>query len=89
MPEFTTYDSLPLGPDSTRYRLLTSDLVSTATFEGQEVLKVEPQALTLLAREGFRDVSFLYRASHLLPHRGNCCENGKFLRWRRVLGVTS
>ncbi len=65
MPEFAYQNPLPLGPDSTRYRHLTPDLVSTTRFEGQEILKVAPEALTVLAREAFRDVSFLYRATHL------------------------
>jgi len=65
MPEFAYQDPFPLGPDSTTYRRLTSDHVSVASFEGQEVLKVAPEALTLLAREAFRDVSFLYRPAHL------------------------
>ena len=51
-----------LGPDAS-YRHLTPDYVSAATFEGQEVLKVAPKALTVLAREALRDVSFLYRAA--------------------------
>ena len=61
MPEFAYQDPFPLGPDPTRYRHLSSDFVSTATFEGQEILKVAPEALAALAREAFRDVSFLYR----------------------------
>src|SRR5262245_25259310 len=65
MPEFAYQDAFPLGPDSTAYRHLGSELISTATFEGEEILKVKPEALALLAREAFRDVSFLYRASHL------------------------
>jgi fumarate hydratase, class I len=65
MPEFSYQVPFPLGPDSTSYRNLGSDLVSTATFEGEEILKIKPQALTLLAREAFRDVSFLYRPAHL------------------------
>lgn len=70
MPEFAYQDPFPLGPDSTRYRHLGSDLVSTATFDGQEILMVKPAALTLLAREALRDVSFLYRASHLAKVAG-------------------
>ncbi len=50
MPEFTYQDPFPLGPDSTRYRHLTPEYVSTATFEGQEILRVAPEALTVLAR---------------------------------------
>ncbi len=65
MPEFAYQDPLPLGTDETTYRHLTPEYVSTATFEGQEILKVAPEALTALAREAFRDVSFLYRPRHL------------------------
>jgi len=65
MPEFRYLEPFPLAEDETRYRRVVSELVSVATFEGREVLKVEPEALTLVAREAFRDVSFLYRPSHL------------------------
>ncbi len=65
MPEFRYADPFPSSDDETPYRKLTSDLVSVASFEGQEVLKVAPEALTLVAREAFRDVSFLYRPGHL------------------------
>ena len=65
MSEFAYQDPFPVAPDSTKYRPITSEFVSTATFEGQEILKVAPEALTELAREAFRDVSFLYRTSHL------------------------
>jgi fumarate hydratase class I len=65
MPEFRYQDPLPLRHDDTPYRLLTEDHVSVAEFEGREILKVDPEALTLVAREAFRDVSFLLRPSHL------------------------
>ncbi len=65
MPEFTYQDPFPLAADSTSYRKLDADLVSTATFEGEEILKIKPEALRLLAREALRDVSFLYRPTHL------------------------
>ncbi len=51
--------------DSTEYRKLTKEYVSTHSFEGQEILKVQPQALTLMARVAMDDVSHLLRASHL------------------------
>jgi fumarate hydratase class I len=70
MPEFAYQDPFPLAPDSTSYRKLDANLVSTATFEGEEILKIKPEALRLLAREGLRDVSFLYRASHLAKVAG-------------------
>jgi len=65
MAEFAYQVPFPLGPDTTEYRNLGTDLVSTTTFEGEEILKVRPEALTLLAREALRDVSFLYRPAHL------------------------
>ena len=48
-PEFFYQEPLPLEKDTTKYRLLTKDYVSTSSFEGREILKVDPQALTLLA----------------------------------------
>ncbi len=65
MAEFRYQEPFPLGPDKTRYRQLDSEHVSVARFDGVEVLKVAPEALTRIAREAFRDVSFLYRSSHL------------------------
>ena len=65
MAEFVYKDPFPLAGDSTRYRRLTADHVSVARFDGEEVLKVEPEALTALAREAMRDASFLLRTEHL------------------------
>lgn len=65
MPEFAYHSPFPSGPDTTRYRHIGADDVSTSLYEGEEILRVKPQALTSLAREAFRDVSFLYRAAHL------------------------
>ena len=66
MPEFKYQDPFPLGKDQTSYRRLegSEKFVSVASFEGKEVLKVNPEALTLLASEAFRDVSFLLRPEH-------------------------
>ncbi|MBI4951455.1 MAG: fumarate hydratase [Myxococcales bacterium] len=63
-PEFQYHDPFPLGKDATRYRLLGKEGISVATFEGQEILKIEPAALTRVAREAMRDVSFLLRPEH-------------------------
>ena len=62
---FKYQDPFPLGDDDTVYRQVTSDFVSTARFEGIEIIKVEPEGLTRLAEEAFRDVSHLLRTSHL------------------------
>ena len=47
---FHYQDPFPLSKDQTEYYLLTRDHVSVSELEGQEILKVDPQALTLLAQ---------------------------------------
>ena len=64
-PDFVYQELFPHGGDSTEYRLLTKDFVSTSTFDGKQVVKVEPEALTYLAHQAFRDSSFLLREKHL------------------------
>lgn len=65
MAELVYKDPYPLGKDTTRYRLVTKDYVSVSKFDGEDVLKIEPDALRILAREAMRDASFLLRTSHL------------------------
>lgn len=64
-PPFVYQDPLPLGPDDTVYRQLSSDGITTATFEGKSILKVAPAVLTYLAREAFHDTNFFLRPKHL------------------------
>ncbi|MBM3852314.1 MAG: fumarate hydratase [Verrucomicrobia bacterium] len=64
-PAFTYQDPLPLGSDSTEYRLLSREGVGAASFEGREILKVAPEALAFVAQQAFRDSAFLLRTSHL------------------------
>ena len=64
-PAFTYQKPFPLGRDTTVYKNLTGEFVSVGEFEGKPVLKVEPEALTYLARTAVRDVSFLLRPAHL------------------------
>lgn len=59
------HDPFPIGPDKTKYRLLTKDYVSLSTFQEKEVLVIEPEALCFLAQQAMRDVSFLLRSAHL------------------------
>lgn len=63
-PSFKYQETFPMGKDTTEYYLLSKDYVSTATFEGHEVLKVDPEGLTLLAQHAFHDVEFLLRPEH-------------------------
>jgi fumarate hydratase class I len=65
MNSFEHRELFPLGPDEAPYRRLTGKHVSAAKFDGREMLKVEPTALTLLARQAFHDISHLLRPSHL------------------------
>ena len=65
VPPFVYQDPVPLAADDTEYRLLSKEGVSTTTFEGREILKVEPEALAYLAQHAMRDCSFLLRTKHL------------------------
>jgi fumarate hydratase class I len=65
VPPFVYQDPFPLGPDETVYRLLSREGISVTTFEGREILKVDPGALAYLAQQAMRDCSFLLRTRHL------------------------
>ncbi len=62
-------DLLPLGEDTTPYRLLTKDHVSSSTFEGKSVLKVDPAGLERLAFEAMKDIAHYFRPGHLAQLR--------------------
>ena len=65
MPEFAFTELLPLGPDQTDYRLLTTDGVSTVDTPAGTFLRVDPSALTLLTETAMRDIAHLLRPAHL------------------------
>jgi fumarate hydratase, class I len=65
MTEFKYEEMFQTGKDTTEYRLLTTDHVSTFEIDGKQILKVDGKGLTLLARQAFQDVSHLLRKSHL------------------------
>ncbi len=65
MATFNYEPVFQLGQDDTQYRLLTREGVSAIAAAGRTFLKVEPQALALLARQAFEDVSFYLRPAHL------------------------
>ena len=64
IPEFKYAHMFQHGQDTTEYYLLTKEGVSVGEFEGKPILKVTPEALTLLSRTAFRDVSFMLRRAH-------------------------
>jgi fumarate hydratase class I len=63
---FVYQKMFPLGPDTTEYYLLTKDYVSVGDFEGNPMLKVAKEGLTLMAKTAFHDVSFMLRREHNL-----------------------
>ena len=54
-----------MGKDNTTYRLLTDSHVSTIDVGGQQFLRVDPEGLTLLAEQAFKNVAHYYRIAHL------------------------
>lgn len=66
MPDFKYQEPMPLGTDPTKYRKIegSEKFVSVVDFGGKDVLKVDPQALTVLSNTAIRDVSFLLRSGH-------------------------
>lgn len=65
MPDFHYVDMLPLGEDTTSYRLLTTEGVGVVDLGDRTFLTVEPEALRLLAYEALHDIQHLLRTSHL------------------------
>jgi fumarate hydratase class I len=61
---FKYQEMFPLEPDTTEYRLLTSDYVKVENWNGHEMLVVDPQALTVLARQATHDNAFMLRREH-------------------------
>ncbi len=55
--------------DGTPFRKLSGDFVGRAAHDGQELLTVAPEGLTLLAAQAIRDVSHLFRPGHLAQVR--------------------
>jgi fumarate hydratase class I len=65
MVDFQYQPLLPIQKADTPYRLLSKDHVSEASFEGEPVLKVQSEALTLLARQAMIDIAYYLRPGHL------------------------
>ena len=65
MPDFAFTEILPLGPDTTEYRLISTEGVSQVETPLGTFLKVEPEAITLLTQTAMRDIAHLLRSDHL------------------------
>jgi fumarate hydratase, class I len=69
-PEFAYAPLLPLGADSTEYRLVTDDGVDVVKGPGgRQFLTVEPAALTQLTAEAMHDIAHYLRPAHLAQLR--------------------
>ena len=64
-PTFSYSDLLPLGEDTTQYRLISKEGVSVVKLGDKEFLQVTPEALTLLTETAIHDISHYLRAEHL------------------------
>jgi fumarate hydratase, class I len=69
MSDAAFHELFPLGEDATPYRKLPGDNVAAASFEGERIVKVAPEALTSLAHDAFIDCQHLLRPGHLAQLR--------------------
>jgi fumarate hydratase class I len=70
MAEFAYEDLLPVGPDHTEYRLLTTEGVTTVEGPGgRTFLEIAPEALRLLTDEAMHDIAHYLRPAHLAQLR--------------------
>lgn len=74
----------PMSEDKTEYYLLSKEHVSVTECNGEQILHVAPEALTLMAQHAFRDVQFLLRPEHQeqvakILNDDKASENDKFV----------
>jgi len=65
MADFVHQDLLPLGPDTTNYRLLTTDGVETVETSVGNFLRVSPEAITTLTSAAMFEIAHYLRTPHL------------------------
>jgi len=64
-PTFSYSDLLPIGPDTTKYRKIGNEGVSTIKLGDKEFLQIEPIALEKLTETAIHDISHYLRPAHL------------------------
>lgn len=62
---FFYQDPFPVAADSTEYECISTEHVSMSEFDGQPILKIAPEALTLLSAEAIKAINFTLRPDHL------------------------
>jgi fumarate hydratase class I len=65
MADFVHQDLLPLGPDTTDYRLLTTEGVETVETSVGQFLRVSPEAITTLTSAAMFEIAHYLRTPHL------------------------
>ncbi|QQS25573.1 MAG: fumarate hydratase [Actinomycetota bacterium] len=84
MADFAFTEMLPLGPDDTPLRLLTTEGVSSFDTPEGRFVKVAPEALTLLTQQAMHDIAHFLRPGHLQQLRNilddpEASENDRFV----------
>ena len=69
MTEFEYTPLLPLGDDTTQYRLISTECVSVVQVGDREFLQITPDAIEKLSYEAIKDSQHLLRSSHLAQLR--------------------
>ena len=65
IPPYHHTPLLPLGPDTTSYRKVTSEGVKVESVMGKDVVVVSHEALRALAEAAYTDINHLLRPAHL------------------------
>jgi len=81
---FKYQEMFPMSPDTTEYYHLTSDYVKVEKWGDREMLVVDPEALTVLARQATHDNAFMLRREHngmvaKILHDPEASDNDKFV----------
>ena len=84
MSDVAFHDLLPAVADTTPYRKLTADYVTTTSLDGEPIVKIDRAALTLLAATAMVDCQHLLRPGHLQQLRAilddpEASDNDKFV----------
>ena len=61
---FKYQEMFPMSKDTTEYYHLTSDYVKVENWNGHEMIVIDPEALTVLARQATHDNAFMLRREH-------------------------
>jgi fumarate hydratase class I len=65
MAGFEYVEILPIEHDTTAYRKVSSDFVSTQKAFGKDFLVIQPEAFSLITSEAMFDINHFFRRSHL------------------------